>query len=81
MPHLAQEMRRHISQAFRDKQSMKDVSQINKMIAYGRMELEETLMLWKGDSHINNWFDNAREAAKPAANPSFMEKFLSGRAV
>ena len=25
--------------------------------------------------------DNAREAAKPAANPSFMEKFLSGRAV
>jgi len=74
-------MRRHISKAFRDKESMKDVAQINKMIAYGRMELEETLMLWKGDSHVNNWFDEARASSKPSANPSFMENFLSGNSV
>lgn len=36
---------------------------------------------WKGDSHINNFFDDARERFKPSANPSFMDKFLSGRHV
>ena len=75
------EMRAHISKAFRDNKDMTDVAQVSKMIAYGRMELEETLMLWKGDSHINNFFDDARERSKPAATPSFMDKFLSGRPV
>ena len=28
------------------------------------MELEETLMLWKGQSHVTNWFDDARDAEK-----------------
>ena len=72
-------MRRHLSKAFRDKSTLQDVAQINKMIAYGRMELEETLMLWKGDSHVNNWFDAARAASMPQAKPTFMEKFLSGK--
>jgi len=76
-----QEMRRHISKTFRDKKEMTDVAQVSKMIAYGRMELEETLMLWKGDSHINNFFDDVRSKSLPAANPSFMDKFLSGRHV
>ena len=40
-----------------------DVAQINKMVSYGRMELEEVLMLWKGDSHVNNFFDAARAAS------------------
>ena len=80
-PHRVQEMRTHISKTFRDKKEMTDVAQVSKMVAYGRMELEETLMLWKGDSHINNFFDDARENSKPAANPSFMDKFLSGRHV
>ena len=75
------EMRQHISKTFRDKKDMTDVAQVSKMVAYGRMELEETLMLWKGDSHINNFFDDARERSKPSANPSFMDKFLSGRHV
>ena len=45
----------------------------------GRMELEETLMLWKGESHVNGWFD--KQLAKNAADVSpntFMDKFYSG---
>ena len=36
-----------------------------RLIVQGRMELEETLMLWKGPSHVANWFD--AQAAKDAA--------------
>ena len=43
-----QEMRQHISKTFRDKKGMADVAQVSKMVAYGRMELEETLMLFEG---------------------------------
>ena len=75
------EMQTHITKAFRDKAHLKDVAQINKMISYGRMELEECLMLWKGESHVANWFDAARAATKPAANPPFMEKFLHNRPI
>ena len=46
--HPVQEMRAHISKAFRDKKDMTDVAQVSKMVAYGRMELEETLMLCAG---------------------------------
>ena len=34
--HPVQEMRAHISKAFRDKKDMTDVAQVSKMVAYGR---------------------------------------------
>lgn len=74
-------MRTHITTQFREKAHLQDVALINKMVSYGRMELEETLMLWKGDSHVNNFFDSCRAASKPSAKPEFMEKFLSGRPI
>lgn len=43
-------MRDLLSREFRIRRYLKDVSQINRMISLGRMELEEALMLWKGES-------------------------------
>ena len=31
----------------------------HRLIIRGRMELEETLMLWKGESHIQGLFDQS----------------------
>ena len=45
-------MRSVITSAFRDKKNGQDVHTINRLIIMGRMELEETLMLWKGASHV-----------------------------
>ena len=53
-----QEMRQHICKTFREKKGMTDVAQVSKMIAYGRMELEETLMLREGrwqKSPLRTW--------------------------
>ena len=57
-PNRCQEMRQHISKTFRDKKGMTDVAQVSKMVAYGRMELEETLMLCEGrwqKSPLRTW--------------------------
>ena len=51
-------MRSLITVAFREKAGVTDMHQINRLVALGRMELEETLQLWKGESHIQ-----ARRAA------------------
>jgi hypothetical protein len=44
-------MRKLLSSAFREKASVADLHQINRLIALGRMDLEETLMLWKARAH------------------------------
>jgi hypothetical protein len=47
VPLPEREMRKLLSSAFREKASVADLHQINRLIALGRMDLEETLMLWK----------------------------------
>ena len=47
VPLPEREMRRLLSDSFRFKRDVSDIHQINRLIARGRMELEETLMLWK----------------------------------
>ena len=51
---VSQKMRELITSAFKDKQSTADVTTINRLIVMGRMELEETLMIWKGPSHVRS---------------------------
>ena len=51
-PLVAQKMRSLVTAAFKEKQNTTDVTTINRLIIQGRMELEETLMLWKGPSHV-----------------------------
>eukprot|EP00962_Isochrysis_galbana_P025313 scaffold7776_cov107-Isochrysis_galbana.AAC.2 len=47
VPLPEREMRKLLSSAFREKATVADLHQINRLIALGRMDLEETLMLWK----------------------------------
>lgn len=78
---LLQTMRALLTEAFRAKKGATEVHAVNRMIVQGRMELEETLMLWKGPSHVTNWFDNAAQAklAKEAKPKSFLDNFYAGR--
>ena len=73
-------MRSLLSGVFREKKNVSDIHQINRLIALGRMELEETLMLWKGESHIQGYFDLllSKEEA-PTEQTSFLESFYAGK--
>lgn len=74
-------MRSLITESFRAKRGESDVNNVNRLITMGRMELEETLMLWKGASHVNNWFEAAAAAqAEKAEKPKgFLENFYENR--
>lgn len=76
----AQEMRSLLTQAFRAKKNTAEIHTINRLIVQGRMELEETLMLWKGPSHVNNWFEAATASKTKDAKPAtFLDNFFAGK--
>jgi hypothetical protein len=60
-----QKMRSLLTTAFRDKKDATSVHSVNRLIVMGRMELEETLMLWKGPSHVRS-----RPLPKPLPPPA-----------
>jgi len=74
-------MRSLITEKFREKKGATDVHTVNRLVVQGRMELEETLMLWKGGSHVCNFFEDAAELKKEKAKPppGFLENFFDGR--
>ena len=73
-------MRSLLSGAFREKRNVSDIHQINRLIALGRMELEETLMLWKGESHIQGYFEQLQSKEEaPPAQQSFLDSFYAGK--
>ena len=75
-------MRSLLTSAFKDKQNTANITTINRLIVQGRMELEETLMLWKGESHIQGYFDlllSKEEEAQTQQSPSFLDDFYAGK--
>jgi hypothetical protein len=82
VPKSEKEMRSLLTGAFREKQSTADITLVNRYIVLGRMELEETLMLWKGQSHVVGWFENAASKAATAEDkpPGFLDNFFAGKA-
>jgi len=81
VPLPEREMRALVSLAFREKSSISDMHQINRLIAMGRMDLEETLMLWKGESHIMQLFETLAEKRDKIAEPppTFLDTFFDGK--
>ena len=75
-------MRSLLTNAFKEKKKTNDVHKINRLIVMGRMELEETMMLWKGPSHVSNYFDDALAKSKKVAKPKagFLDNFFAGKA-
>ena len=45
------------------------------------MELEEALMMWKGESHVQGYFEllSEQHAASQRPAPTFVDKFLNGK--
>ena len=74
-------MRSAITGAFKDKKANQDVHTVNRLVVMGRMELEETLMLWKGASHVNNWFEAQAERVETRGAPptGFLENFFANK--
>lgn len=65
LPMRSQKMRSLVTFAFKEKQDATDVTTINRLIIQGRMELEETLMLWKGPSHVRSVLSNPPHLCTP----------------
>lgn len=54
--------------------------QVNMLVIKGRMDLEETLMMWKGNSHVANWFEAAAEKKTKKVEPEgFLDKFFNDK--
>jgi len=50
------------------------------LVIKGRMDLEETLMMWKGNSHVANWFEAAAEKKTKKVEPEgFLDKFFNDK--
>ncbi len=78
-PRGVQKIRSLVTAAFREKQNTSDLAQINRLIVIGRMELEETLMLWKSNCHLEDWCEKQNAAVNLVEKPkSFLEKFHAG---
>jgi len=69
VPLEERDMRALVSGIFRDKATVVDLHQINRLIALGRMELEETLMLWKVRDRpvpaLSCWRTRGRGSGRP----------------
>jgi len=81
VPMTEEKMRSMLTSAFKEKAAEADMNQVNRLIIKGRMELEETMMLWKGDSHVIGWLETQAEkraaAAKTKSKTVFLDNFFA----
>ena len=75
-------MRSLITDAFKEKQTTTEVHVVNRLVVHGRMELEETLMMWKGNSHVQGWFDAQlakRALVEKPKRSEFLDAFFENK--
>lgn len=68
-----------ISSLFRERAHLENVHEVDRLIIKGRMELEEVLHVWTGDTHVNAFFDKYLEV-KPRERleaSDFLTKFIN----
>ncbi|KAH8924246.1 NADH dehydrogenase, alpha subcomplex, subunit 6 [Atractiella rhizophila] len=69
-------IRAKIRSEFDKYKEVKDLEAVDVLLLKGHQEFQETLNLWKMDTHVMRWF--AAEEA-PAQPTTFMESFYAGR--
>lgn len=68
-----------IASLFRERAHLLDVHEVDRLLIKGRMELEEVLHVWQGDTHVNAFFDKNLEV-KPRDRlqaSDFLTKFYN----
>ncbi|TYJ57745.1 hypothetical protein B9479_001599 [Cryptococcus floricola] len=70
-------VRMKIRQDFeRNRETITDLSVMNIMLLKNHQEFQETMNLWKMESHIMQWFKSIEDPPKPK---TFLDKFYAGR--
>eukprot|EP00048_Salpingoeca_helianthica_P015261 m.225843 g.225843 ORF g.225843 m.225843 type:complete len:110 (+) comp16813_c0_seq1:236-565(+) len=66
--------REQLRTTFLRNKNLKDSRVVDLMVVKGKMELQETLKLWKQTPHVMRFFDNHSDPAPK----DFMTRFLKG---
>ncbi|EDQ88799.1 uncharacterized protein MONBRDRAFT_37277 [Monosiga brevicollis MX1] len=72
-----EECRAKLKEKFLINKNVQDVRQIDMLVIKGKMELEETLKVWKQTTHVMRFFEDPQTNMNPPK--PFMDKFLDGR--
>lgn len=69
-----------IGAQFRERAHLDDINEIDRLIKKGRMDLEEVLHVWTGDTHVNAFFDKYLEVKEidKLRQSDFLTKFYAG---
>ncbi|KAJ1911283.1 ndufa6 NADH-ubiquinone oxidoreductase subunit [Mycoemilia scoparia] len=70
-------IRAKIREEFEKNKHASDLSTIDVLLLKGRLELEETVNVWKQYSHLMHYFDKEDIPQKPG---TFLERFYEGSA-
>ena len=65
-----------VREKFYQNSDVTDVRVIDMLVIKGQMELNETVLRFKTEDHILNWF---KETHSPARPKDFISKFLAGK--
>ncbi|CAB4382603.1 unnamed protein product [Rhizophagus irregularis] len=69
-------VRAKIREEFEKNRDVEDLRAIDVLIFKGRAEYQETINIWKMDTHIMNYFSKEESPPKPRG---FLENFYEGR--
>ncbi|KAL7411635.1 NADH dehydrogenase, alpha subcomplex, subunit 6 [Mrakia frigida] len=70
------DLRAKIREGFERNKHVTDTNVIDILLHKGRQEFQEAINVWKQPVHIQAWFRDSENEAKPV---TFLDKFLAGR--
>lgn len=75
LPVTEKQCKDKLREMFYANRNVKDIRVMDMLVIKGQMELNETVMKWKQECHMMNWF---RETHNPKPK-DFISKFLAGK--